>query len=52
MCHNDNRFLKPKEKEKKEKKPCSCQCEGRRDKQLAEIVKRKPPVKLNGVFIL
>lgn len=51
MCHNDNRFLKQKPKEKKEKKSSSCQCEGRRAKQMAEIVKRKPPVKLNGVFL-
>ena len=52
MCHNDNRFLKTKEKEKKDKKPCSCQCEGRRGKQIAEVLKRKPPLKLNGVLIL
>jgi hypothetical protein len=51
MCH-DNRFLKPKNKEKKEKKPCSCQCEGRRGKKEAEILKRKPPIKLNGILII
>lgn len=50
MC-GDNRFLKPKNKEKKDKKPCSCQCE-RKGKKEAEILKRKPPMKLNGILIL
>ena len=51
MCHNDNRFMKNKQKEKKDKKPCSCQCE-RKGKKEAEILKRKPPMKLNGILIL
>ena len=51
MCE-ENRFLKPKEKEKKERKMCSCQCEDRRGKKVAEILKRKPPIKLNGILII
>lgn len=51
MCHNDNRFMKNKQKEKKDKKPCSCQCE-RKGKKEADILKRKPPIKLNGILIL
>jgi len=51
MC-GDNRFTKPKNKEKKDKKPCSCQCESRKGKKEAEILKRKPPIKLNGILIL
>jgi hypothetical protein len=51
MCE-DNRFTKPKNKEKKERKQCSCQCEGRKGKKEAEILKRKPPLKLNNILIL
>jgi len=43
--------MKNKQKEKKDKKPCSCQCE-RKGKKEADILKRKPPIKLNGILIL